>query len=182
MVAETTPDGAGKGGSFQRVYGRVKKINELFVNTLMVCMVGLVFANVISRYFLNFSIAWSSEIARYIFIWLVFLGSILAFQSGEHLGFDLLPKVFRPKIGRSLTVITDLLVLLAIYILLVGGWQYSIGSLNGGWNSPAAGIPLGIVQIMLPICSVMLFAEGIGKLVTDIRSLVAAFHTPEGVD
>lgn len=158
------------------------KIIEIVVSVLMVLMVGLVFANVLSRYLLNFSIAWSSEIARYIFIWLVLLGAILAFQNAEHLGLDLLPKALPPRIGRSLTVITDLLVLYAIYILLSGGWSYSTSSLEAGWDSPAAGIPLGIVQMVLPVSALLLLLEGVGKLVLDIRAVADAFKAPKGVD
>jgi TRAP-type transport system small permease protein len=182
MNMETTPGVPEKRSIFTRVYAQFTRVIETFVTILMVCMVGLVFANVISRYFLNFSIAWSSEIARYIFIWLVLLGSILAFQNSEHLGLDLLPKVLPPKLGRLMLVITDVLVLYAICILIVGGWQYGIFTIESGWLSPAAGVPLGIVQILLPISAALLFVEGIGKLVVDIRGLAATFRAPKGVD
>lgn len=171
-----------KRNPIRRIYDRITTVIEVLVMVLMVLMVGLVFANVLSRYLLNFSIAWSSEIARYIFIWLVLLGSILAFQNAEHLGIDLVPKALPPRIGRSLTVFTDLLVLYAIFILLSGGWSYSISSLEAGWLSPAAGIPLGIVQMVLPVSALLLLLEGIGKLVLDARAAVDEFRAPKGVD
>ena len=169
-------------GPVRRAYDRLTKVIEIVVSVLMVLMVGLVFANVLSRYLLNFSIAWSSEIARYIFIWLVLLGAILAFQNAEHLGIDLLPKALPPRIGRSLKVFTDLLALYAIYILLAGGWSYSLSSLEAGWLSPAAGIPLGIVQMVLPVSALLLFLQGIGNLVLDARAAIDAFRAPKGVD
>ncbi len=65
-----------------------------FIGLLPGLMVIIVFSNVVARYFLNSSLAWSEEISRFMLIWLAFLGSYLAFVRNEHLGLDLL--VFLP--------------------------------------------------------------------------------------
>ena len=53
-------------------------------------MVVLVFTNVVLRYALNSGIAVSEELSRWLFVWLTFLGGIVALHERAHLGTDIL--------------------------------------------------------------------------------------------
>ncbi len=70
----------------ETVYRAMEKFLLYIVMILLALMVIIVFANVVSRYYLQFSLAWSEEIARFMLVWLVFLGSFLAYIHDEHLG------------------------------------------------------------------------------------------------
>ena len=59
--------------------------------TIAVClaaMVVLVFANVVLRYAFNTGITVSEELGRWLFVWLTFLGAIIAMKEHGHLGMD----------------------------------------------------------------------------------------------
>ena len=53
-------------------------------------MVVLVFSNVVLRYVFNSGITLSEELSRWAFVWMTFLGAIVAVKEGGHLGTDIL--------------------------------------------------------------------------------------------
>jgi TRAP-type transport system small permease protein len=53
-------------------------------------MVVLVFGNVVLRYAANSGIAVSEELSRWLFVWMTFLGAVVAMRRRAHLGTDML--------------------------------------------------------------------------------------------
>ena len=49
-------------------------------------MVVLVFGNVVLRYGFNTGITVSEELSRWLFVWITFMGAIVAMKEGTHLG------------------------------------------------------------------------------------------------
>lgn len=93
--------------------------------TLIVC---LIFSNVVGRYALGTSFAGAEELARLLFVWLVFLGAILALRRRAHLGVEIVQARIPRKYRRICAVITHALTLYALGLFLVGSWtQTQIG-------------------------------------------------------
>ena len=53
-------------------------------------MVIMVFGNVVLRYLFNSGITMSEELSRLLFLWLIFVGSVVAMKEHAHLGVDTL--------------------------------------------------------------------------------------------
>ena len=66
------------------------KTLEFLVVACMVAMVVMVFGNVLLRYGMNSGITVSDEMSRYCFIWLTYIGAMVAMRDGAHLGVDTL--------------------------------------------------------------------------------------------
>ena len=96
------------------VYKGLERIIRYLVLVLLSLMVIIVFANVVSRYYLHFSLAWSEEVARFMLVWLVFLGSFLAYVNDEHLGLDILVKKFPPLLRKIVAIGVNLLVIFSL--------------------------------------------------------------------
>lgn len=62
----------------------VTKLLESLVVVILATMSCLVFLNVVLRYGFNSSINITEEVSRYLFVWLAFLGAILAFNENRH--------------------------------------------------------------------------------------------------
>lgn len=142
---------------------------KYLVGVLLAAMVAIVFWNVVSRYFLGASIAWSEEISRFMLIWVVFLGAILAYIKDEHLGLDILIKAVPKKVAHVMQVIADIGVLYAVYIILVGG--YSLTMQSWDWLSPAAAVPYAYVYLVIPLAGAAVLIMTIYKLVGHIKVL-----------
>jgi len=50
-----------------------------------IAMTAIIFLQVIFRYFLLQSLSWSEEVARYLFVWLTFLGASVVARSRSHI-------------------------------------------------------------------------------------------------
>ena len=137
------------------VYKGLERIIRYLVLVLLSLMVIIVFANVVSRYYLHFSLAWSEEVARFMLVWLVFLGSFLAYVNDEHLGLDILVKKFPPLLRKSVAIGVNLLVIFSLYAVMEGGYLMMIA--NFDWLSSAAEIPQGYVYLIIPVsCGLMI--------------------------
>jgi TRAP-type transport system small permease protein len=105
---------------------RLERLVEWLMAVALAIMVALVFGNVVLRYGFNSGIAWAEEIARLMFVWLIFLGAILALRQHAHLGVEMvvarLPKAAR----RWVAVASHLLILYALALFLYGSWTQTL--------------------------------------------------------
>ena len=67
------------------VHGVVGRVIKFLMVAAMVVLCVLVFLNVVLRYGFNSNLMLTEELARYIFVWLTFLGSILAYARNGHI-------------------------------------------------------------------------------------------------
>jgi TRAP-type C4-dicarboxylate transport system permease small subunit len=126
----------------------MKKIVEGYFHLLkiliVIClalMVILVFGNVVLRYGFNLGITVSEEVSRWLFVWLTFLGAIVAMREHGHLGVDTLVKRL-PPIGKKIClIVSQVLILYAIWLFLQGSWQQTV--INLGVTAPASGLSMG---------------------------------------
>lgn len=111
----------------------------------LLAMVVLVFGNVALRYLLNTGILVSEELSRFLFVWLVFLGAIVAMYEHAHLGVDILVKRL-PPIGKKICfLVAHLLILLALGMFIRGSWTQTL--INLGNRAPVTGLQMAIIHI-----------------------------------
>lgn len=97
-------------------------------------MVVLVFGNVFMRYAFNSGFSVSEELSRWLFVWLTFLGAIVALRDKGHLGTDMLVGRLGPK-GKKLCMALGLLLMLFTCWLLFKG-SYDQCVIN--WDTTSA--------------------------------------------
>jgi TRAP-type C4-dicarboxylate transport system permease small subunit len=105
-------------------------------------MVVLVFGNVVLRYAFNSGITVSEEVSRWLFVWLTFLGAIVALREHGHLGVDTLVKRLPLWGKKACLVVSQLLMLYATWLLLTGSWQQTL--INWDVAAPASGLSTGL--------------------------------------
>jgi len=143
-----------------------RKVNIMVISIIFFLLVVTVFANVIFRYFFESTIDWSEELARFLLIWLIFIGAMSALFEDEHMVMDYFVKLFQVKISRLLKLIADLFSLAAATALMIGGLELAIKNLN--WYSPVLNIPYGYVNMIVPICSALMEVIILRKIVSDV--------------
>jgi len=127
---------------------------EAVIGVILAVMVVLVFGNVVLRYGFNSGIATSEEVSRYLFVWLTFLGAIIAVHEHGHLGVDTLVKVL-PRGGKLFCVIaSELLMLFAVVLLFIGSWKQTL--INLGTKSPVSEVPLALIYVAGLVASVLM--------------------------
>jgi TRAP-type transport system small permease protein len=125
----------------------MKKIIDLFFKLLefgvVVClfaMVVMVFGNVVMRYAFNSGIQIGEEMSRYAFIWLTYLGAMVAMREGGHLGVDTLFKHL-PLLGKKVCVLLTEGAMLFMNGMFLWG-TYKMHDLQVTNFSPVAGISM----------------------------------------
>ena len=114
---------------------------KFLIALFLAIMVVLVFGNVVLRYAFNSGITVSEEVSRWLFVWLTFLGAIIAMREHGHLGVDTLVKRL-PVLGKKGCLIaSQLLMLYATWLFLVGSWEQTL--INWDVAAPASGLSTG---------------------------------------
>lgn len=121
-----------------------KSLNILIVVSLSL-MAACVFGNVIMRYFFKSGLTWAEELSRLFFMWLIFLGSIVAFKENAHLGVDTVVKYLSVRGRKILYIVNSLLILGTLAMLADGSWELSLLNLNQ--STPTLLIPYTYVYI-----------------------------------
>ena len=124
----------------QRLIDLFFKLLELLVVLSLFAMVVMVFGNVIMRYVFNSGIPISEELSRYAFIWLTYLGAMIAMREGGHLGVDTLIKKL-PLAGKKFCVLLSESLMLFCNVLFLWG-TYQMHGLQVTNVSPVAGLPM----------------------------------------
>ena len=145
-------------------------INKILIFLVIIClgtMVVLVFLNAVLRYGFNSSIPESEELSRYLFVWVVFLGAILAFKDGQHISIELLVKRLTGRTRLVMDVVRDIFILFAFAIMIVGGVKYM--KVLGTTTGASTGIPLACVSVSVVVCAVAMAAIVLTKLLRKLN-------------
>ncbi len=75
---------------FEKLIDGYCKLIGYLIAAMLATMVALVFGNVFMRYAFNSGFTLSEELSRWLFVWMTFLGAVVALRSNAHLGTDML--------------------------------------------------------------------------------------------
>jgi TRAP-type C4-dicarboxylate transport system permease small subunit len=128
-----------------RAINRLTGWLEIVIALMLGAMVILVFGNVVLRYGFNSGIGISEEISRYLFVWMIFFGAIIAVREHTHLGVDALVRVLPRKGKLFCAVAANLLMLATMWLLFQGSWQQTV--INYASTSPVAGISMAVLYL-----------------------------------
>ncbi len=103
-------------------------------------MVVMVFGNVVLRYGFNSSITVSEELSRWLFVWLTFLGAVVAIRKHAHLGTDSLLARLPVAGKKACLVLSHLLMLYLCWLMFRGALQQA--QINWGTTSSVMEVSL----------------------------------------
>lgn len=112
---------------------------EVCIALCLASMGVLVFGNVVLRYGFNSGIVFSEEISRLLFVWLTFLGAILASREHAHLGVDSLVRRLPHAARQACILVSGVLMIGMCALLFWGSWKQAWINLDN--TMPVSGIP-----------------------------------------
>ncbi|UHS59165.1 TRAP transporter small permease [Agrobacterium vaccinii] len=124
----------------QRAIDLFYRFLELLLILLLSGMAIMVFVNVVMRYGFNSGLNVSEEMSRYFFVWLTFIGAVVAFREHSHLGIETLV-MFLSRRGRIICmVLSNLVIITCSAIFFWGTWkQFPI---NASMAAPVTGMSM----------------------------------------
>lgn len=128
---------------------RLNALIEYLLFGLGLSMALIVAAQVFFRYILNNSLFWSEELARYMLVWLSFLGATVAYYRGYHPGVDVVTSRLPEALQRWCNILVVLVSMVLFLVMIVSGTQFA-------WFvrmqiSPALSINKWIILSIIPV-------------------------------
>lgn len=145
----------------------ISEIVDKIVSIICVALTFLMFLSVlyqvIGRYLIQISIAWTEEAARYCMIWLAFLGASMLVRSGENSSVTFIKDRFSEKVRRYL----DLLILAVMLVFMLTIFFISLSQVRYSMNeiSPALRISMFIPKSSILFGSLIVSVQLLWKLI-----------------
>jgi len=143
------------------------RILKWLLTGLMVVLIIPVSLQILSRYTgIIPRFIWTEEIARFCFVWIILIGSMIAVRDGTHFTVDLLPQARSSR----LELLSKLFVHLAILVMAVSFliWGYDFGVLGSRQQSEISGLPMLAIYIAWPVAGASWALFTIEKIIDDI--------------
>jgi len=122
---------------------------------------------VFCRYVLNYSLFWSEELARYLLVWLTFLGASVAYRRNLHPGIDIVYARMTASFRRLISIVIQGISMVLFGIMIIYGVQFSY--FVRLQISPALYLPKWIIFSIIPISGLVFMIHGITFLLYEIK-------------
>lgn len=154
---------------------------EFLITVLLAIMVVLVFGNVVLRYGFNSGIVLSEEVSRMLFVWVTFLGSIVALRENVHLGSNFVVRALGPR-GRRFSLFAGRGVMLYVCWLIFSGALVQT-ELNLSVAAPITGMSMGWFYasgIVFSVACALILMGDLYKLATAPMATVDSYLADSG--
>lgn len=122
------------------------RLLEGLMAACLALMVVLVFGNVFLRYAFNSGITLSEELSRWLFVWMIFMGAIVALRQHGHLGTDMLVGRLGARGKKVCFALAHGLMLWICCLLFVG----SSDQARINWDSTSAVMEVSLSWLYFP--------------------------------
>ena len=130
-------------GTLLRAEGVILGLMKWMIILGMASMVVVVFLQIVSRYVFSLSLGWSEEVARLLFISIVFLGAAVLARQQQHLTVTVVVDLFGHRVRHGLAALAALIGFVCSWYLVQGGWATMLRE----WDqrTPALHLPMGVI-------------------------------------
>lgn len=143
------------------------KFEEKFLVILMVIEVILVFLQILSRKIFKVSMPWSEELARYMFIWLVWVGASYATKERKHIVIDVLYERVSPKKQRIFKIISTIIWIVFLVFMSYISIKLTYSVYSGNQIAVGSGMPMWIAYLAIPVGVIMMLIRLIQNIIYD---------------
>ena len=147
-----------------------KKLDTLLGHTLvliMAVMVVNVLWQVFSRYVLDIPSSFTDELARFLMIWIGILGAAYVAGRNGHVAINVLARRASTNNQKRLKqVVRVAIVLFCLFAMVIGGLRLVHITYVLEQYSPALGLPLSFVYLVIPVSGVLIIYYKISDMLT----------------
>lgn len=151
---------------------------EYLIGAILVALIVAVSSNVVGRSVFNHSLPWVDELARMLFIWLVFIGAAAAFSRYEHIAVDALVRRLPLRFAHMLYFLQHLIITGLMVVMIWGGYQVLTRSSG---RSAIMGVPLSLVSLSLVLCVIFIAAVSLWRMWISVGVIRQSCHQSTGL-
>jgi C4-dicarboxylate transporter DctQ subunit len=146
---------------------KLEKIILAILALLFAVMVLALFYQIVMRFIFQSANAWSEELTRYSFVWLVMLGSAVATRRSRNMDVDFFVKKMPTLIRNINTVATKSLIIGFILIIIVYG--FNLVEITHKQLSAGLQLPMSYMYASIPVGGILLLIFTLEVIITDIK-------------
>ena len=138
-----------------RVLGSI--LDRILFAAIAVALLGIFFLNmyqVIGRYLFGIGAVWIPDLTRLLFIWMVFLGTVLMYLRRRHLVIDFVLVRMPVGVRRATETIIAASMLALSLVLTRVGWRIAMIRMDIPYTGLE--IPTGIANVAVPVAGLLL--------------------------
>lgn len=132
---------------------------------MVAIMTVIIIIQVFMRYLFLFSLSWSEEVARYLMIWVSFLGASLALKYGFHIGVEFIMNRIPEKIREWVHLVAKIGILIFLIYFTIGGFRISWAVRDQ--DSPALLFSMAYAYLAAPVGGLFMIIQLLNLLVED---------------
>jgi len=100
---------------------KLKNFLEIIITLLFIVLFVCAILQVLTRYVLPYSLPWTEEMARFILIYITFIGAAVAIYEKSHITITILVSKLSAALKLKIQILIDLLILFFLYLVFRGG-------------------------------------------------------------
>ena len=140
---------------------------EIVAGVFMVLMSLTTFANVIARYFFNSPIQWAEELARYSFIWVVFMGAVVCTKRKRHIAIDILLHTLPARSTVWVRLLVDCCTLSIALVIAYYGWKLTSAATQ---ITATLQVPHYVIYVVVPVSAALIILHTLGDFLGNLRA------------
>ena len=146
-----------------------QRLND-YVGIIFICVMLIAVAvQVFYRYVLNNPLPWPEELARYLFVWITYIGLVKVVRENSHYRIDFLLLRMPKRLQILFEIFFDSLVVLLLLLALYG--SFALIKANRVILSPAMQVPIIVVYLALPVTALLMLPQLINFIIGNFRQL-----------
>ena len=149
-------------------------IEELFLLPSFCFSVALLFIQVVARYVFKSSLTWSEELARYLFVWQIWIGISYCVKNGTHIRVTLLKDLLGKKANKILEIIVLIIWFGFGCFVINQGYANAMRIASFGQKSSALQIPMQYAYMAIPVGAALMNIRLVQNLIKLFKKEVAA--------
>lgn len=146
-----------------------KNLEEHFMAISLTIMVLINFGNVLSRYFIHASWAFTEELLVILFVWNTMLASAVAFKHKAHLGLSVLTDLFPEKFQKVVVIFGAVLTVGLMAILARYGIDMVANQIKYNQKTPAMNLPEWIASISISVGALIIILRVIETTIMTLK-------------
>jgi TRAP-type transport system small permease protein len=159
-------------GTIIKLIDRFNKILGLLLALLLMVMTAVIFYQVFSRFVLHDSLRWSEELARYLMVWSVFVGSALAIRKMDLISVDAIKELLSERATRALNILVYLICIAFLVVLSIYGFE--LVNKLAAQTSPAMQVSMGWAYSAIPVGAILMIINSVAVVLENIMKLKEA--------
>jgi TRAP-type C4-dicarboxylate transport system permease small subunit len=150
----------------ERLLTAIDRVRDGICILLLAAIFILINVQVFFRYVVNDPLSWPEEIARTLFLWIVFLGVAKLFRERSNYAIDFFVGKASPRMRALTAAFVDAAAIVLFIAVLIGSWPVLAANAN---INTVIGLPVNLLYASLPVAALLILPALATSLVARLR-------------